>query len=71
LRTLIDSLSVDLDDIDPLVSATAPNDLSMIEHSGLGSPTTATPAVAAAAATRIDYGRSHGAALKTRRYGWD
>ncbi|MFY9953983.1 phosphoserine phosphatase SerB [Bradyrhizobium sp.] len=57
LATLIElTESFDLDDIDTLVVGDGANDLSMIEHAGLGVAYHAKPAVAAAAATRIDHG---------------
>src|SRR3981189_2526539 len=46
----------DLDDIDPLVVGDGANDLGMIEAAGLGVAYHAKPAVAAAAAARIDHG---------------
>jgi phosphoserine phosphatase len=56
LATLIElTESFDLDDIDTLVVGDGANDLGMIEHAGLGVAYHANPAVAAAAATRIDY----------------
>jgi len=48
--------SFDLDDIDTLVVGDGANDLGMIEAAGLGVAYHAKPAVAAAAAARIDYG---------------
>jgi phosphoserine phosphatase len=48
--------SFDLDDIDTLVVGDGANDLGMIEQAGLGVAYHAKPAVAAAAAARIDYG---------------
>jgi phosphoserine phosphatase len=48
--------SFDLDDIDTLVTGDGANDLGMIEAAGLGVAYHAKPAVAAAAAARIDYG---------------
>jgi phosphoserine phosphatase len=48
--------SFDLDDIDTLVVGDGANDLGMIEAAGLGVAYRAKPAVAAAAAVRIDYG---------------
>lgn len=57
LATLIELLeSFDLDDIDTLVAGDGANDLGMIQHAGLGVAYHAKPAVAAAAAARIDYG---------------
>src|SRR5215475_7441809 len=57
LATLIELLeSFDLDDIDTLVVGDGANDLSMIEHAGLGVAYHAKPAVSAAAAARIDHG---------------
>jgi phosphoserine phosphatase len=57
LATLIDlTESFDLDDIDTLAVGDGANDLSMIEHAGLGIAYHAKPAVAAAASARIDYG---------------
>jgi phosphoserine phosphatase len=46
----------DLDDIDTLVAGDGANDLGMIQHAGLGVAYHAKPAVAAAAAARIDHG---------------
>jgi phosphoserine phosphatase len=48
--------SFDLDNIDTLVVGDGANDLGMIESAGLGVAYHAKPAVAAAAAARIDYG---------------
>jgi phosphoserine phosphatase len=48
--------SFDLDDIDTLVTGDGANDLGMIQAAGLGVAYHAKPAVAAAAAARIDYG---------------
>jgi phosphoserine phosphatase len=48
--------SFDLDNIDTLVVGDGANDLGMIEQAGLGVAYQAKPAVAAAAAARIDYG---------------
>jgi phosphoserine phosphatase len=48
--------SFDLDDIDTLVVGDGANDLGMIEAAGLGVAYHAKPAVAAAAAARIDHG---------------
>jgi phosphoserine phosphatase len=57
LATLIELLeSFDLDDIDTLVAGDGANDLSMIQHAGLGVAYHAKPAVSAAAAARIDHG---------------
>jgi phosphoserine phosphatase len=57
LATLIElTESFDLDDIDTLAVGDGANDLSMIEHAGLGIAYHAKPAVAAAAVARIDYG---------------
>src|SRR4029077_8970799 len=57
LATLIELVeSFDLDDIDTLVVGDGANDLGMIQHAGLGVAYHAKPAVAAAAAARIDYG---------------
>ncbi len=57
LQTLIElTESFDLDDIDTLVAGDGANDLGMIQAAGLGVAYHAKPAVAAAAATRIDYG---------------
>src|SRR5215510_11704358 len=57
LQTLLDlTESFDLDDIDTMVAGDGANDLGMIEHAGLGVAYHAKPAVAAAAAARIDYG---------------
>ncbi len=57
LATLIElTESFDLDDIDTLVVGDGANDLGMIEHAGLGVAYRAKPAVAAAAAARIDHG---------------
>ncbi|HKU06379.1 MAG TPA: phosphoserine phosphatase SerB [Bradyrhizobium sp.] len=57
LQTLIDlTESFDLDDIDTLVAGDGANDLGMIQHAGLGVAYHAKPAVAAAAAARIDHG---------------
>ena len=46
----------DIDDLDTLVVGDGANDLGMIEKAGLGVAYHAKPAVAAAAAARIDYG---------------
>ena len=48
--------SFDLDDIDTLVVGDGANDLDMIKQAGLGVAFHAKPAVAAAAAARIDHG---------------
>jgi phosphoserine phosphatase len=57
LATLIELReSFDLDDIDTLVVGDGANDLGMIEQAGLGVAYHAKPAVAAAAAARIDHG---------------
>jgi phosphoserine phosphatase len=57
LATLIElTESFDLDDIDTLVVGDGANDLGMIQHAGMGVAYHAKPAVAAAAATRIDHG---------------
>jgi len=57
LATLIELLeSFDLDDVDTLVVGDGANDLSMIQHAGLGVAYHAKPAVSAAAAARIDHG---------------
>ena len=57
LATLIElTESFDLDDIDTLVAGDGANDLGMIQHAGLGVAYHAKPAVAAAAAVRIDHG---------------
>ena len=57
LATLIElTKSFDLDDIDTLVTGDGANDLGMIEAAGLGVAYHAKPAVAAAAAARIDHG---------------
>ena len=57
LATLIELReSFDLDNLDTLVVGDGANDLGMIEAAGLGVAYHATPAVAAAAAARIDYG---------------
>src|SRR5258705_316481 len=57
LATLIELLeSFDLDDIDTLAVGDGANDLDMIPAAGLGVAYHAKPAVAAAAAARIDYG---------------
>jgi phosphoserine phosphatase len=57
LATLIELReSFDLDDIDTLAVGDGANDLDMIQAAGLGVACHAKPAVAAAAAARIDYG---------------
>jgi phosphoserine phosphatase len=57
LATLIElTESFDLDDIDTLVVGDGANDLDMIKAAGLGVAYHAKPAVAAAAAARIDHG---------------
>ena len=57
LATLIElTESFDLDDIDTLVAGDGANDLAMIQNAGLGVAYHAKPAVAAAAAARIDHG---------------
>ena len=57
LATLVDLLETfELDDIDTLVIGDGANDLAMIEKAGLGVAYHAKPAVAAAAAARIDHG---------------
>jgi phosphoserine phosphatase len=57
LATLIElTESFDLDDIDTLAIGDGANDLGMIQHAGLGVAYHAKPAVAAAAAARIDHG---------------
>ena len=57
LATLIElTESFDLDDIDTMVVGDGANDLDMIQHAGLGVAYHAKPAVAAAAAARIDHG---------------
>lgn len=57
LATLVDLMeSFDLDDIDSLVVGDGANDLAMIQAAGLGVAYHAKPAVAAAAAARIDHG---------------
>ena len=56
LATLIELRETfDLDEIDTLVTGDGANDLGMIEAAGLGVAYHAKPAVAAAAAARIDY----------------
>src|SRR5687768_13513762 len=54
LKDLIESF--DVDDIDTMVVGDGANDLGMIEAAGLGVAYHAKPAVAAAAAARIDHG---------------
>jgi phosphoserine phosphatase len=57
LATLVELReSFDHDEIDTLVTGDGANDLGMIEAAGLGVAYRAKPAVAAAAAARIDYG---------------
>jgi len=57
LATLVElTESFDLDDIDTLVVGDGANDLGMIQQAGLGVAYHAKPAVAAAAAARIDHG---------------
>jgi phosphoserine phosphatase len=57
LSTLVDLLeSFDLDDIDTLAVGDGANDLDMLQHAGLGVAYHAKPAVATAAAARIDHG---------------
>ena len=57
LATLIElTESFDLDDIDTLAVGDGANDLGMIQAAGLGVAYHAKPAVAAAAAVRIDHG---------------
>src|SRR6185312_11392407 len=57
LATLIELREAfDLDNLDTLVVGDGANDLGMIEQAGLGVAYHAKPAVAAAAAVRIDYG---------------
>ena len=57
LATLVELREAfDLDNIDTLVTGDGANDLGMIEAAGLGVAYHAKPAVAAAAAARIDYG---------------
>lgn len=57
LATLVDLMeSFDLDDVDSLVVGDGANDLAMIQAAGLGVAYHAKPAVAAAAAARIDHG---------------
>ena len=57
LATLIELReSFDLDNIDTLVAGDGANDLGMIQEAGLGIAYHAKPAVAAAAAARIDFG---------------
>lgn len=57
LATLVDLIeSFDLDDVDSVVVGDGANDLAMIQAAGLGVAYHAKPAVAAAAAARIDHG---------------
>ena len=57
LATLVElTEALDLDEIDTLAVGDGANDLDMIQHAGLGVATHAKPAVAAAAAARIDHG---------------
>jgi phosphoserine phosphatase len=57
LATLVELReSFDFDEIDTLAVGDGANDLGMIEHAGLGVAYHAKPAVAAAAAARIDHG---------------
>jgi len=57
LATLVElTESFDLDDIDTMVAGDGANDLGMIQNAGLGVAYHAKPAVAAAAAARIDCG---------------
>ena len=57
LKTLFDLREAfDFDNLDTLVVGDGANDLAMIEKAGLGVAYHAKPAVAAAAAARIDYG---------------
>src|SRR5579859_4458361 len=57
LATLVDLMeSFDLDDIDSVVVGDGANDLGMVQEAGLGVAYHAKPAVAAAAAARIEYG---------------
>ncbi|MCC8956469.1 phosphoserine phosphatase SerB [Bradyrhizobium sp. Pear77] len=57
LATLVElTESFDLDDIDTLVTGDGANDLGMIQAAGLGVAYHAKPAVAAAAAARVDHG---------------
>lgn len=57
LATLVDLMeSFDLDDVDAVVVGDGANDLAMIQAAGLGVAYHAKPAVAAAAAARIDHG---------------
>lgn len=57
LATLVDLMELfDLDDIDSVVVGDGANDLAMIQAAGLGVAYHAKPAVAAAAAARIDHG---------------
>jgi phosphoserine phosphatase len=57
LATLVELReSFDLDNLDTLAVGDGANDLGMIENAGLGVAYHAKPAVAAAAAARIDHG---------------
>ncbi len=57
LATLVElTETFDLDDIDTMVAGDGANDLGMIQNAGLGVAYHAKPAVAAAAAARIDHG---------------
>jgi phosphoserine phosphatase len=57
LATLVELREAfDLDDIDTLAVGDGANDLGMVQHAGLGVAYHAKPAVAAAAAARIDHG---------------
>ncbi len=57
LATLVELREAfDLDDIDTLAVGDGANDLDMVREAGLGVAYHAKPAVAAAAATRIDHG---------------
>lgn len=57
LATLVDLMeSFDLDDVDSVVVGDGANDLAMIQAAGFGVAYHAKPAVAAAAAARIDHG---------------
>src|SRR5207237_5102340 len=57
LATLVELReSFDLDNVDTLVVGDGANDLGMIQQAGLGVAYHAKPAVAAAAAARIDHG---------------
>ncbi|MCA6098455.1 phosphoserine phosphatase SerB [Bradyrhizobium australafricanum] len=71
LATLIElTESFDLDEIDTLVVGDGANDLGMIQAAGLGVAYHAKPAVAAAAAVRIDHGDLT-ALLYAQGYRWD